>query len=108
MSYIKILIKEKKKHMSYSKIELEAKIFSKLENNRWKFASSMPKQPHEYTLREWWDDDAFIKVVKDMRSVAYWGKFYQTPIKYWEYGEYKYWTMGYGLDQTKLINRAKI
>tara|TARA_R110000796_G_scaffold157744_5_gene274468 strand:+ start:226 stop:513 length:288 start_codon:yes stop_codon:yes gene_type:complete len=95
--------------MSHKVNDIEQEIFKVLENKRWKFASSMPKQPHEYTLREWWsDDDQFIKIVKDMRSCAYWGKFFSTPIKYWEYGEYKYWTMGYGLDQTKLINRAKL
>lgn len=68
----------------------------------------MQQHPHSYTLREWWDDDEFIEMVKYIRKHGEWGKFFRIPIKYYYRDGYKYWTMGYGLDQTKLINRAKI
>lgn len=91
--------------MRYSDVE----IYDILQQHKWKFAKTMAQHPHEYTLRENWDDDLFLSVVKHMRLKGYWGKFFYTPIKYWEYrlDNYKYWTMGYGLDQTKLINRAR-
>ena len=78
----------------------------KLKVCRWKTASTMQEHPHEYTLREWWDDNEFIEMVKHIRKHGEWGKFFHTPIKYYYANGYKYWTMGYGLDQTKLINRA--
>lgn len=92
--------------MQYSDTEL----YYILQEHKWKYAKTMPQHPHEYTLREHWDDDLFLAVVKEMRKKGEWGKFFRVPIKYWTYtlGNYKYWTMGYGLDQTKLINRARI
>jgi len=83
-------------------------VIERFKSTRWKFASTMKQHPHSYTLREWWDDDEFLQIVKHIRKHGKWGKFFRVPIKYWYYEGYKYWTMGYGLDQTKLINRAEI
>jgi len=79
-----------------------------LEGASWKFAKTMAQHPHSYTLREWHDDDLFIEVVKYLRVNSYESNFFKMKIKYWSYDGYKYWTMGYGLEQTKLINRAKL
>ena len=87
---------------------MEEKILKLLNEGSWRFAKTMKQHPHEYTLKENWNKEDFIKCVKYIRKFGVWGNFFKVPIKYFYTKEYKYWTMGYGLDQTKLINRAKI
>lgn len=66
------------------------------------------QHPHSYTLRANWNDKEFIEVVKYMRKNSVIGYFFKFKQKYFYLDGYKYWTMGYGLDQTKLINKAKL
>lgn len=78
------------------------------------FAKSMPKFPHDYTLRSSWvNDREFVDVVLYIRENGvkeYWGG---KQYVYLYMNGYKYWTMGNPVcynDKTKtiLINRAKI
>ncbi len=76
---------------------------------RWKYAASMPRWPHEYTLKEWdlSKADIFNKFVVIIREQGYEGFFFKKRLIYLDIGEYKYWTMGNPLPETLLINRAK-
>jgi hypothetical protein len=79
-----------------------------LEAQTYKFAKSMPKHPHYYTLRTTWESDQlFQDVVTHMRSNAVTEYFYTRPMLYFHWNGMKYWTMGNPLEVTKLINRAE-
>jgi len=79
-----------------------------LSKQKWRFAKTMPKNPHEYIVRDRSDDAEFIEAVKTMRTHGearpFWGKIYV----YYKYEGFEYWTMGNSLEITKIINRAKI
>jgi hypothetical protein len=80
-----------------------------IDNSRWKYAKSMPQMPHWYTLRACAPDESeFERFVLHIRAVGYKEKFGRTWYTYLNVGEWKFWTMGSPLDQTVLINRAKI
>lgn len=75
----------------------------------WKFAKSMPRFPHWYTLREKWTQlIPFDDVVMHIRDNGYKGYFFRKQLIYYDIGDFKYWTMGNPLDDTILINKAKI
>lgn len=80
-----------------------------LNNCKWKNSTSKKyeKFPHSYTLRENWHDKDFVDVVKYMRKNSEIGYFFRFKLKYFYLNNYKYWTMGYGTDQTILINRVE-
>ena len=76
----------------------------------WTFAKSMPWCPHEYIVRGKCPltDDEFVHFVDMQRNygkVERWGK-YITPYLYID--DYKYWTMGAPIEETIIINRAKV
>ena len=77
---------------------------------RWKYAKTMPKHPHEYTVKEWdlKKADMFNKFVVFIREEGYDEYFYRRKMRYYNIGEYKYWTMGAPVEKTILINRAKL
>ncbi len=79
-----------------------------MDRNNFRFAKTMPDAPHWYTLRKTWENDeefvACVQFIRDHGNVEYfWGK----PYTKLEHGGYKYWSMGYPLDVTILINRAE-
>lgn len=74
----------------------------------WTFARSMPGIPHEYTLRERCVKEEFEKVVMYIRKHGYPAKFGKRTFTYLDVNGYKYWTMGDLLDQTWVLNRAKL
>lgn len=77
--------------------------------NYWKFAKTMAKIPHEYTLRERSTNEAaFEGFVTFIRENGYDEKFFSKTFTYYNVDGYKYWTMGSPLEQTILINRAKL
>jgi hypothetical protein len=68
--------------------------------------------PHEYTVRAWkvgaqanQDFDQFTIYV---RRFGYADFFYKIRHIYWAVDEFKYWTMGWPVDQTVVINRAQV
>jgi hypothetical protein len=87
----------------------DAEIHGFIDNSRWKYAKSMPQMPHWYTLRAYAPDEAaFERFVMHVRLCGYRERFGKTWYTYLDVDEWKYWTMGSPLDQTILINRAKI
>jgi hypothetical protein len=87
----------------------DAEILNFIEHSRWKYAKSMPQMPHYYTLRACAPNESeFERFAMHIRAVGYKEKFGKTRYTYLNVGEWKYWTMGSPLDQTILINRAKI
>jgi hypothetical protein len=86
-----------------------SRIESTLTSHRWIFAKTVPHNPHWYTLRREWADDAlFDEVVTYIRvhgiNERYGGRDYTVLFL----GGFKYWTMGSPLDQTILINRKPV
>ena len=73
---------------------------------KWTFAKTMPKWPHEYIVRERVDENLFEKLVKHIRANGYEGMFYFKNITYYDEDEMVYWTMGAPLEQTIIINRC--
>jgi hypothetical protein len=93
---------------------LEEKVQDLLTTASFKFASSMPKIPHEYTHRLKWENDKdfcdVVQFIRDHGIIEYFGNKEYT---YYYFNGYKYWTMGNPLcysDRTKtfILNRAKI
>lgn len=89
--------------MNYPEFEEIARI---LTGKRFTYASTMPNNPHYYTLRKNWDSDRdFVRVVEYMRREGYVEKFRGRPYTMLNINQYKYWTMGAPIEQTILINR---
>jgi len=84
-----------------------------LDNAFFKFANSMPKNPHEYSHRETWENDSyFCDVVLFIRKNGIEERFFKTSFIYYYYNGYKYWTMGNPISyedksKTFILNRAK-
>tara|TARA_B100000959_G_C14613071_1_gene472893 strand:- start:319 stop:603 length:285 start_codon:yes stop_codon:yes gene_type:complete len=73
-----------------------------------RFAKTMPEEPHWYTLREGWEDqEAFDACVRFIREEGVTEYYRRRPYIKIRCGEYKYWTMGEPVSETILINRAK-
>ena len=77
---------------------------------RWNWAKTYAKTaPHWYCVREEFADDAtFDAVVAHMRENARIEHFWGRPFHYFYHGGFKYWTMGNPINETTIINRAKI
>lgn len=83
---------------------------------RWRFAKTMPQWPHEYTVSKWQPElhHNFLRFVALIRTdgvVKPWPA--DSPIpryhhSYLEIDGWDYWTMGEPVEQTELINRARI
>ena len=77
---------------------------------QWTFAKTMPWVPHEYIVRGKCPlaEEEFIYFVNMQRDYGvkeHWGKYYH-PYLYID--DYKYWTMGAPIEETIIINRAKV
>lgn len=77
---------------------------------KWNWAKTYEKKaPHWYVVRsEFADDELFNRVVEEMRQKAVPEKFFSKTFFYFYHGGYKYWTMGNPIEQTTIINRAKV
>lgn len=76
----------------------------------WKFAKTMPQNPHEYTRKKDMPgrEAEFEAVVMFIREHGYPKKFGKTEYMYIDLDGLFYWTMGAPLAATILINRAEI
>ena len=75
---------------------------------QFKYAKSMPRFPHHYTLRETWHNDPlFDAVVQFIRDHGVRRKFYSREYIYYDFDGHTYWTMGDPVPETILINRAE-
>lgn len=76
----------------------------------WTFAKTMPFAPHEYIVKDRCPLAAeefkyFVTMQREHGVKVRWGK-YNNPYLYID--DYKYWTMGAPLEETTVINRAKV
>ena len=77
-------------------------------NARWIFARTMPKSPHWYTLRRENPEGSFEAFVLFIRENGYDEEFGGRWYTKFDLDGWSYWTMGAPLDETILINRAKL
>jgi hypothetical protein len=79
------------------------------ERSKWVFAKTMPDNPHEYVLRRSCaDEQEFEAAVRFIREHGYRAKFGGRYYTYYALDGWKFWTMGWPVEQTILINRAKL
>lgn len=68
--------------------------------------------PHEYVVRKWETDEqrqaAFDRFVICIRRFGYADSYYRVRHIYWAVDEHKYWTMGWPVPETEVINRARV
>lgn len=68
--------------------------------------------PHEYTVRSWrpaaLDQRDFEQFAAMIRRFGYADFYYRLRHLYWVIDDQKYWTMGWPLDVTTVINRARV
>jgi len=89
--------------------ELTEKIKNALLIQEYTVAKTLPHNPHQYCLRKKWiGETSFLEVVNIMREFGYVERFYTRLYMVYNVGEFKYWTMGYPLEVTTLINRTTI
>jgi hypothetical protein len=74
----------------------------------WRFAKTMPDQPHEYTMRGEMADEDFDWFVRYIRECGYRDKYGGRYYTYLEVDGWRYWTMGAPVDATTIINRAEL
>ena len=82
-------------------------------NRRWREAVTYrEKAPHEYVVRKYEVDeqgqrdfDAFTTLI---RRFGYADFYYRVRHLYWAIDEFKYWTMGWPVEETEVINRARV
>lgn len=78
-----------------------------LEQNSYRFATTMPSTSYRYTLKQTWlNEEMFVEALRKMRNVERAEEFFR-GYRYRRFNAngYKYWTMGANLDHV-LINRA--
>jgi hypothetical protein len=75
----------------------------------WVFAKTMPNNPHEYTVvrRTALRDDWFFHFVAYIRKHGFKARYGNNTYSYLVVGDWKYWTMGWPVRSTTLINRAR-
>ena len=77
-----------------------------INKEKWTYAKTMPKWPHEYLVRQKVDEALFVKLAAFIREHGYEGRFYNKLITYFDHGGRVYWTMGAPIEETTIINRC--
>jgi hypothetical protein len=96
--------------------ELSMELF--IERSGWRFASSMPHFPHEYTVRDLRSAEArestcvshdffewAVRRIREDGEAVNWGG---REFIYLEVDDHKYWSMGGPSEITTIINREKL
>ncbi len=78
-----------------------------VKGEKWTYAKTMPKWPHEYLVRERVDEELFVRLVRHIRSNGNEGRFYSRTYIYYEQDGLLYWTMGAPIEETTIVNRCK-
>jgi len=79
---------------------------------KWTYAKTYAQIcPHEYIVKdkieqEYWD--SFAKVVSYIREEGFTANYKNRSGKYYILDEHYYWTMGEPVEETTIINRAKL
>lgn len=78
-------------------------------NANYIYAKTMPKFPHEYTLKKHWlNQQLFVEIVEYIRNNGRQEYFFGKQLTYYYASDgNKYWSMGAPSVETTLINRAK-
>jgi hypothetical protein len=72
-------------------------------------AKSMPKIPHQYVVRTPENEKEFSQLFHDVIKKGTWELWHGKKFQYWHRGDgWKYWNMWTTLEESKLINRAKV
>ena len=84
-----------------------------ISQRRWQEAVSYrDTAPHEYTVGKWLPGNAanadFDRFVTLIRRCGYADFYYRIRHIYWAVDEQKYWTMGWPVAETTVINRARL
>jgi hypothetical protein len=81
----------------------------------WRFAKTMPRWPHWYVVKDWYPDreSEFIELVRRIFEEGQDELFavglpYERTVRYLYAGDYKYWVMDPTVEETTLINRARV
>ena len=78
-------------------------------NHEWTFAKTMPQIPHWYTLRrKAQSSEQFSEFVQEIRFRGIVRQFGSKSFTYLDIDGWTYWTMGAPVDETILINRARL
>jgi hypothetical protein len=80
-----------------------------IEASEWTFAKTMPAIPHWYTLRRKATQEGhFAAFVQEIRFRGVVRQFGSKSFTYLDIDGWTYWTMGAPVDETILINRARL
>jgi hypothetical protein len=74
----------------------------------WKFAKTMPKCPHFYTMRKDSDPSEFEWFVLFIRQHGFQRTYFKKIRTYLEIDGWEYWTMGAPVEETILVNKAEV
>lgn len=78
-------------------------------SHEWTFAKTMPQIPHWYTLRrKARSSEQFSEFVQEIRLRGVQRLFGRRTFTYLDFEGWTYWTMGEPVDDTTLINRARL
>ena len=84
-------------------------VLKELEAKSWRFAKTMPDNPHFYSLKkEWENPDEFLEAVQYIRENGVSNMFGGREYTVLYLNGFRYWTMGSPLEDTYLINRAEV
>jgi hypothetical protein len=73
-----------------------------------RFAKTMPDNPHEYVVRSPENEDAYVKLWETIKERGVNTRWNGRSYRYWYRGDgWRYWYMG-ALYQSRIINRAKV
>jgi len=77
---------------------------------RWQFASTMPENPHWYSVRKWCpegeaDFEEFVRLLREYGDDEI---FEGRPYRYLDFEGFHYWTMGAPIPETTVINRKPL
>ena len=86
------------------------KLRSMIARCQWTYAKTMPFAPHEYIVKDKCpltseEFEYFVSMQREHGVKERWGK-YNHPYLYID--DYKYWSMGAPMEETTVINRAKV
>lgn len=84
-----------------------------IRGRRWEVATTYRERPpHEYTVRDWQRGEGavadFVRFAAFIRQCGYADYFAKVRNIYWAVDGLKYWTAGWPLAETTVINRAPL
>ena len=80
----------------------------------WRFAKTMPLWPHWYVMEQWNPDreaefaELVRRIFEEGRDEEWGSGTYRRTVRYYYLDGYKYWAMDPTIDETDLVNRARL